>query len=117
MLSTGVLFWCGGWPTESKDVAVDQGCSGGMLDDAWLFLNGTGLPEESCDAYTHCPFPAHSSCTAPAPPASGHCAFTNASTGAGEPFLSFGKTLPLLGLPLHFHWLSFAFHCIFTAFP
>ena len=47
----------------------------GMLDDAWLFLKGNGLPVEACDPYTHCPFPAHSSCAAPAPPPGGSCTF------------------------------------------
>jgi hypothetical protein len=64
--------------------------SGGMLDDAWFFLRDNGLPEEACDPYTHCPYPAVSSCKAPAPPPTGHCDYTNQSTLDAKPFRTFG---------------------------
>merc|ERR1711865_435285 len=40
----------------------DMGCQGGLLDDAWDFLQSTGVPEEHCDPYTHCPNPASPQC-------------------------------------------------------
>ena len=40
----------------------DSGCEGGLLDDAWDFLKNTGVPEENCDPYTHCPNPASPQC-------------------------------------------------------
>ena len=61
-----------------------------MLDDAWFFLRDNGLPEEACDPYTHCPYPAVSSCKAPAPPPTGHCDYTNHSTLDATPFRTFG---------------------------
>lgn len=38
------------------------GCGGGQLDDAWRFLQSTGLPRESCVPYLHCPDPLDSQC-------------------------------------------------------
>jgi len=40
----------------------DMGCQGGLLDDAWRFLQKTGVPDETCDPYTHCPNPESPQC-------------------------------------------------------
>jgi hypothetical protein len=84
-----------------------------------VLMQRTGLPTEACDEYTHCPYPAHSSCQKPQvradffmrpclvqwvvgrscvahvsvgaqPPSGGHCDFTNGSTFSGAPMFSFG---------------------------
>lgn len=60
----------GGGPsnfTGSVEYMVDcdknnSGCDGGYLDDAWEFLKARGVPEETCDPYTHCPNPASPQC-------------------------------------------------------
>jgi len=53
----------------------NQGCEGGYLDDAWEFLQKTGVPDEQCDGYKHCQNPADPQCKptgpSPAPPPPG----------------------------------------------
>mmetsp|Transcript_118826 Transcript_118826/g.236732 ORF Transcript_118826/g.236732 Transcript_118826/m.236732 type:complete len:543 (+) Transcript_118826:60-1688(+) len=40
----------------------NNGCGGGLLDDAWMFLRDTGVPAEACQPYTHCPHPELKDC-------------------------------------------------------
>jgi len=40
----------------------NNGCGGGLLDDAWMFLRDTGVPSEACQPYTHCPRPELKDC-------------------------------------------------------
>jgi len=40
----------------------DSACDGGLLDDAWEFLQRTGVPPEACDPYSHCPRPELEKC-------------------------------------------------------
>lgn len=40
----------------------DSACDGGLLDDAWEFLQRTGVPPEACDPYSHCPHPELEKC-------------------------------------------------------
>lgn len=40
----------------------NAGCQGGHLDDAWEFLQSSGIPQESCSPYSHCPKPSEPAC-------------------------------------------------------
>ena len=42
--------------------ALNAGCGGGMIDDAWKFLEGTGVADEACDPYVYCAHPVSPSC-------------------------------------------------------
>ncbi|CAK9115114.1 unnamed protein product [Durusdinium trenchii] len=41
---------------------TNNGCGGGRLDDAWIFLKNHGIPKETCAPYMHCPVPIQRSC-------------------------------------------------------
>jgi len=43
----------------------ENGCVGGYLDDAWLFLKDIGVPVEDCYPYQHCMYPALPGCIKP----------------------------------------------------
>eukprot|EP01043_Picozoa_sp_COSAG02_P031504 COSAG02_NODE_2059_length_9974_cov_6.226532_13_plen_544_part_00 len=46
----------------------NAGCGGGLIDDAWIFLEQHGLVSESCDPFLYCAHPASPSCeTGPHP--------------------------------------------------
>lgn len=48
---------------------TDNGCGGGLLDDAWRFLVSTGVADEACDPYLYCAHPNSGSCeVGPHPP-------------------------------------------------
>jgi hypothetical protein len=48
---------------------TDMGCGGGLLDDAWRFLEAKGVVDETCDPYLYCAHPVSPSCeTGPHPP-------------------------------------------------
>ena len=48
---------------------TDHGCGGGLLDDAWEFLEKTGVVQETCDPYMYCAHPTSPTCeTGPHPP-------------------------------------------------
>eukprot|EP01051_Picozoa_sp_SAG22_P000178 SAG22_NODE_3_length_48349_cov_158.681180_39_plen_301_part_00 len=55
----GVVVWLAPLSTEFMlDCdSNDNGCSGGMLGDAWKFLTASGLPTEACYPYKHYPGP------------------------------------------------------------
>jgi len=57
-------------PTLSEEYLVDcdghdDGCGGGFLDNAWHFLQDTGVPEAACDPYKYCAYPPFPNCTKP----------------------------------------------------
>ena len=75
----------------------DQGCGGGLLDDAWLFMQKTGLATEKCDPYAHCANPANPQCSVPSPPPS--CTYKNDTdyhnvTGGDSAIARFGCDNP-----------------------
>ena len=41
---------------------VNNGCGGGLLDDAWEFMVKTGVVAETCDPYMYCAHPVSPSC-------------------------------------------------------
>lgn len=48
---------------------VDLGCGGGLLDDAWKYLERGGTVTEACDGYDYCAHPNSPSCeVGPHPP-------------------------------------------------
>jgi len=47
----------------------DSACQGGFLDDAWEFLQKTGIPDEKCDPYKYCKNPADPQCKPKVSPA------------------------------------------------
>jgi len=48
---------------------TDMGCGGGLLDDAWRYLQKGGTVTETCDPYDYCAHPVSPSCeVGPHPP-------------------------------------------------
>ena len=93
--------------TDAHRSPPDGGCGGGFLDNAWEFLEKTGIPIESCDPYTECAYPPFSNCTkpgvkpVPAPAKKGdRCPLSKGVCDDGSPIKTFkAKSAYAVGTP------------------